>query len=117
MSSYTKIEGLLPMTPHQVLKVWGGERLGQSIGETWEISTLPEGPSLFERTPLHQICEELSYLVKYIDTKDNLSVQVHPNDDYALRVEGQKGKTECWLILESEKDAGIASRRTPRAAR
>jgi mannose-6-phosphate isomerase len=43
--------------------------------------------------------EKFSYfplLIKFIDAKDNLSIQVHPADEYALRVEGEYGKTEMW---------------------
>ncbi|MDH5580416.1 MAG: class I mannose-6-phosphate isomerase [Bdellovibrionales bacterium] len=107
MSNYLKTEGLLLLSPHLVSKVWGGQRFGKGIGETWEISSLEQGPSLFNETPLNEICAELSYLVKYIDTQDNLSVQVHPDDEYALRVENQRGKTECWLVLEAEPKAGL----------
>lgn len=40
-------------------------------------------------------------LIKFIDAKNNLS-QVHPDDEYALRVEGEYGKTEMWYVLEAE---------------
>ena len=42
-------------------------------------------------------------LNKIIKAEDTLSVQVHPNDDYAKRVENSNGKTECWYILEAKK--------------
>ncbi|MFZ8933263.1 MAG: hypothetical protein ACO2ZP_05125, partial [Bacteriovoracaceae bacterium] len=71
MSNYSKNEGLLLLTPHLVPKVWGGQRFGKDIGEKWEISSLTQGPSLFNEIPLSEICSDLSYLVKYIDTTDN----------------------------------------------
>ncbi len=47
-------------------------------------------------------------LIKLIDAKDNLSVQVHPNDEDAARLEnGELGKTEMWYVMEAEKGAGI----------
>ena len=44
--------------------------------------------------------------VKFIDAKQDLSVQVHPSDDYALQNENQYGKTEAWYILDCDDDAG-----------
>ncbi len=46
-------------------------------------------------------------LIKFIDAKDNLSVQVHPSDEYALKHENSFGKTEMWYIVEAEQGAGI----------
>ena len=42
-----------------------------------------------------------------IDAKDNLSVQVHPDNEYALRVEGEYGKTEMWYIVDCEPGAKL----------
>lgn len=109
------------LTPHLVTKVWGGEKLAKlkglsgnkeilPLGETWEVSRHGDGPSLFENGQSLEnnlSFDELPYLVKFIDTTDNLSIQVHPDDEYAARVEKSSGKTECWLILESEPQAGI----------
>src|SRR5690554_3543373 len=101
------MELLLRLKPAVSFKIWGGKKLGavkrvQSagpVGETWEISSHPEGPSrlALNNAPLNELVE-LPYLVKYIDTKDHLSIQAHPDDEYAQENEGQKGKTECWLI-------------------
>lgn len=44
-------------------------------------------------------------LIKFIDAKDNLSIQVHPSDDYALSHEGQYGKTEMWYVVDCAEDA------------
>ena len=46
-------------------------------------------------------------LIKLIDAKQNLSVQVHPDDAYARRVEGEPGKTECWYILDCDEGAEL----------
>lgn len=107
------------LTPSLVSKVWGGSRLetirGLSetpiagpIGETWEVSTHADGPCKVGEDLLKNLLSRpLDYLVKFIDTKDYLSVQVHPNDEYAARVENSSGKTECWLILDAGEGDGI----------
>ena len=46
-------------------------------------------------------------LIKFIDAKQNLSIQVHPDDEYAMRVEGEYGKTEAWYILDCDPDAEL----------
>jgi mannose-6-phosphate isomerase len=107
------------LTPFISRKIWGGLKLEQihqgtrsandfPIGETWEVSTHPEGESFFKDSgeKLGQLLN-LNFLIKFIDTGDDLSVQVHPGDEYALLNEGQKGKSECWLILSNEPGAGI----------
>lgn len=76
------------------------------VGETWEISTLKDSSSFLGSHALSELCE-LNYLVKFIDTSANLSVQVHPDDEYARVHENSSGKTECWIILESAADSGV----------
>ena len=89
------------LSPIVVRKIWGGKKLeamkglvssekAEPIGETWEI---------FE--------EHLPYLAKFIDTSDELSIQVHPGDEYARIHENSSGKTECWIILEANPGEGI----------
>jgi len=51
--------------------------------------------------------EKFPLLIKYIDANSNLSVQVHPNDEYAKKNENDNGKTEMWYIVECAKDAKI----------
>ena len=51
--------------------------------------------------------ENFPILIKLIDAKDNLSVQVHPDNDYALRVEGEYGKTEMWYIVDCDEGAEL----------
>ena len=108
MALLEKLEPLL------LEKIWGGQKLKayknsldfKNIGESWEVSTLKEGNSLINGEKLGSICS-LNYVVKLIDTSENLSIQVHPKDDYAKINENSKGKTECWLILAAEEGAGI----------
>ena len=115
--------------------LWGGTRLKTDFGkitdkekaaESWELSTHPDGESIvsgaeFDGMPLSQYIKanggdecigtraaEFDFfpiLIKLIDAKDNLSIQVHPNDEYAMRVEGEYGKTEMWYIVDCEDDA------------
>lgn len=116
--------------------IWGGERLKSSYGkavdltplaETWECSVHPDGPSVvasgsFAGRSLAEVLAEhpaflgsspssadgLHILVKLIDAKRDLSVQVHPDDAYAFREEGgQQGKTEMWYVLEAEPGASL----------
>ena len=97
------------------------------LAETWECSTHPDGPSyvvsgefggqelakvlraypeyLGER---HKGENTLPILIKFIDAKKDLSVQVHPTDEYAQENEnGQLGKTEMWYVLEAEPGASL----------
>lgn len=108
---------LIKLKPHIVCKIWGGERLvslkslslKESVGESWEVSVLPEGESKVQDKKLSQVvvAKLLPYLIKLIDTSDYLSVQVHPDEIYAKQFENSQGKTECWLILDAASDAGI----------
>lgn len=106
------------LRPYLVEKIWGGSKLSKikrlekgelPLGETWEVSCLKTGPSFTSEGPLdQQVTEErLPYLIKFIDTSDNLSVQVHPDDEYAGKHKLGNGKSECWLILDAEEGAGI----------
>ena len=114
--------------------IWGGTRLkeaynkdfdGDRLAETWELSCHPDGPStimngeyagktLAEYLEIKgkgvlgsncQIFQEFPILIKFIDAKGNLSIQVHPNNVYALKNEHQYGKTEVWYVLEAGPDA------------
>ena len=105
---------IIKLNPFIRQRVWGGTKLKQYknlntdkiVGETWEVSTHKDGESFIGDTGLSELCS-LSYLVKFIDTSANLSIQVHPDEAYAQEHEDSKGKTECWLILEAEESAGI----------
>jgi mannose-6-phosphate isomerase len=103
------------ITPLLVQKPWAGKFLGefyksksQDIGEAWLLSTIKEGESTVGGRKLSEaLGHPLKFVVKIIDAKESLSVQVHPNDEWAMKLENSKGKTECWLILESEPNAGV----------
>lgn len=101
------------------------------LAETWECSVHPDGPSTvasgeYKSELLSQLLSEkpeylgskvtdqtLPVLIKFIDAKRDLSVQVHPDDEYArtheLTDEGlpEKGKTEMWYVLEAEEGASL----------
>ncbi|MGN0162262.1 MAG: type I phosphomannose isomerase catalytic subunit [Candidatus Ornithomonoglobus sp.] len=114
--------------------IWGGRRLITDFGkettldkaaESWELSTHPDGESIVKDgiskgLKLSEYIAEngrecigsraaafdfFPILIQLIDAKDSLSIQVHPNDEYALRVEGEYGKTEMWYIVDCEPDA------------
>lgn len=114
--------------------LWGGTRLRDEYGkkidltplaETWECSVHPDGPSVIANgefkgqtlsTVLKQHPEylgtkvkngELPVLVKFIDAKQDLSVQVHPDDAYAKEHEGDNGKTEMWYVIDAEEGASL----------
>jgi len=113
--------------------LWGGTRLKSLYGknidlsplaETWECSVHPDGASLIvsgkhkgmslksviEQNPEYlgeNNSEGFPVLVKLIDAEKDLSVQVHPDDDYALIHENQKGKNEMWYVLEAEEDSSL----------
>lgn len=116
--------------------IWGGNRLTRSFGmdspydktaEAWVLSCHPDGENEIEngvfagRTLSDVLSNEgkswlgtngsafsfFPVLIKLIDAKDNLSVQVHPSDAYALEHENQYGKTEAWYILDCDDDAEI----------
>ena len=109
--------------------LWGGERLAEAFGketdvrplaESWELSfhrdgltRLPDGRTLAEAVSEAELGENVTdfeffpLLVKFIDAKQSLSVQVHPSDEYALAHENSYGKTEMWYIVDADEDAGI----------
>lgn len=103
---------------------WGKKAPTPNIAECWELSCNPEGPSLIASgenagKPLMDVATKEDFgskvarfaffpvLIKLIDAADNLSVQVHPSDDYALKNENQYGKTEMWYVISAEKGAGL----------
>lgn len=116
------------LTPYFRPKIWGGRKLktifnydipdGQ-VGEAWVISgykddasTVTDGDfkgqslrTLYHNHPElfgHPKSKEFPLLVKFLDANDNLSVQVHPDDDYARKVEHDRGKTESWYVLQAD---------------
>ena len=108
--------------------IWGGNKLRgygketdkDRIAESWELSftnggeaKIYDGREMSEAFPKDtwgDACQKFHafpVLTKFIDAKDNLSVQVHPSDAYALENEGQFGKTEMWYVVDAEEGAGL----------
>jgi len=114
--------------------LWGGNRFAQRYNrintpkvcaESWEISDRPEGMSVvvngdYKGRTLHQLVKSMKHdllghkinsdrfplLIKMIDAKKDLSVQVHPNDNNA-HLTGGEAKTEMWYVLDAEPNAMI----------
>lgn len=125
--------------------LWGGTRLKteynkqinmEPLAETWECSVHPDGPSLvingeFAGETLDKVLSKhpeymgtkvdrtngFPILVKFIDAEKDLSVQVHPDDEYARKYEHQNGKTEMWYVMDAKPGAslvyGFAHKVTP----
>ncbi|VUW95920.1 putative mannose-6-phosphate isomerase GmuF [Streptococcus constellatus] len=114
-------------------KIWGGTKLrdefgyeipSNKVGEYWAISAHPHGVSTikngrFAGMGLDQLYAEhrelfgnssepvFPLLTKILDANDWLSVQVHPDDRYAMEHEGELGKTECWYVIAADEGAEI----------
>lgn len=126
----------MKLTPPCKDYLWGGTRLKtdygkvtdlEKVAESWELSchkdgcsviangefsgmTLPEYIEKQGKGVLGEDCKSFEYfpiLVKLIDAKQSLSVQVHPNNEYAMRVEGEYGKTEMWYIVDCDPGAEL----------
>lgn len=116
--------------------IWGGSKLKTEYSletecdiaaEAWMLSchkdgsgvvingefankTLPEVLNIWGKAALGEKAENFAYfplLIKLIDAKQKLSVQVHPNDEYALKNEGEYGKTEMWYVVDCEEGAQL----------
>ena len=112
--------------------LWGGRRLvdefgidgGETCAEAWTLSAHPDGSSTVVngefagKTFAEVINPQLSgtncrrfdafpILIKFIDALENLSVQVHPPDDYALAHEGQLGKSEMWYVIDAQENSRL----------
>lgn len=123
---------LIFLTPIYKQMIWGGERLKNifeeidinQIGETWVVASLGndqsivsngifQGLTLSELYSMHNELfgyfpsENFPLLIKYIDAKSNLSIQVHPDDSHALNLENCTGKSEFWLVLEADDKAEL----------
>ena len=114
-------------------RIWGGRNLESfnfsipqgNIGEAWVIAAHNNGSSkitngdlagltlkeAYEKHPTlftEKVYEKFPLLIKILDASDNLSVQVHPEDDYARENEnGELGKTECWYVLDAKEGAKL----------
>lgn len=122
------------LTPVFKEMIWGGNRLktdfrynipSEHTGECWAISAHRNGESIvsdgtFKGQTLSKLFHEhrelfgniegkvFPLLIKIIDAKADLSIQVHPDDEYAkVHENGSLGKTECWYVLDCEEDSKI----------
>lgn len=121
----------LKTDPYFAYRIWGGRTLKERydkpipdgpIGESWEVSDHPDGlckiaNGEYAGLTLSQCAEKAGrmelfgtegkfpLLIKILDARDILSVQVHPTDEYAHRVEGEEGKTEAWVVLHAQPGA------------
>ena len=117
--------------------IWGGSKIHEllhkdtgtlpRVAESWEVSTHPAGKSIVENgafrgKTLNEYFDQIGWgtagryaarnhqlpiLIKYIDAKESLSIQVHPNDKYARKHEGDNGKNEMWFVLAADEGAFI----------
>lgn len=116
--------------------LWGGNRLREEFGkvsdadkiaESWELACHKDGSSILksgadagqnlqEYLDQHGTaflgtncagCETVPVLIKLIDAKQDLSIQVHPDDAYAMAAEGEPGKTEMWYIVDCTPGAAL----------
>ena len=107
----------------------GLEPTNEPIGESWEVSAVPSSTSIisngcYEGRDLISVINEnpedilgkavnekykgkLPLLVKFIDAKRDLSIQVHPNDEMAMREHGKMGKSEMWYIIKADEGAHL----------
>ena len=129
-----KTREIIKLKPVFKEMVWGGSRMrdyfgyeipGEDTGEAWVVSAHPQGDCQIaegsfagktlswlwrEHRELFGNAEgdEFPLLVKFIDAREDLSIQVHPDDEYARAHEnGARGKTECWYILDCEENTDI----------
>ena len=107
----------------------GLEPSDEPIGESWEVSAVPSSPSIISNgewagRDINSVISEypeqilgkevnkkyngqFPLLAKFIDAKQDLSIQVHPNDEMAMREHGQRGKSEMWYIIKADKDSHL----------
>lgn len=131
-----KPDPIIKLAPAFKDYLWGGTKLRDvfgkqcdfdTIAESWELSAHPAGNCMVAsgrhkglsfskyleivgKAVLSWKCAPLQtfpLLIKFIDAKQNLSVQVHPNDDYALENESEYGKNEMWYVIDAEPGAGL----------
>lgn len=124
------------LNPFFTHNIWGGTRLredfgyeieGNDIGECWGIAAHPNGESIvrdgalagMKLSEVWKTCPELfgkrdtsqelfPLLIKIIDAKDDLAIQVHPDDEYAkIHENGALGKMECWYILDCKENSSL----------
>ena len=116
--------------------IWGGDNLvknfgkeydGEILAESWELSSHQDGSSIIDNGDFYgksfsqflseskdniigenyENSSDFPVLIKFIDAKQSLSIQVHPDDEYARKNENDNGKNEMWYIVDATKDAYI----------
>ena len=128
----------LKFAPIFKYRIWGGEKLKNSlnkqytedsIGESWEISNVPNDVSIvvngnLKGTSLTDLMNtykddflgtkvfkkfgtDFPLLIKFIDAKTDLSIQVHPNDEIAKQRKNSFGKNEMWYVMEADQEAEL----------
>ena len=127
------MDSILFLSAPLIERIWGSNYFKDELnrtdkdtlyGEMWSVSALSEASSIilngtykdktlkevYENNPSlfnNALANGFPILIKIIATSDDLSVQVHPDDDYANKVENQNGKTEGWLILKAKENSQI----------
>lgn len=122
------MNNVIKLSPVVKSYLWGGNYFQKFnkgnqdvISELWELSIREDDSSYLFGTSTKIIdvltkddfgpnCDGFPYfpvLIKLIDARDDLSVQVHPSDDYALNNEGSFGKSEMWYIIDSDEGSGL----------
>ncbi len=125
----------LKLSPAVKEIIWGGNKLKtdyaksapfDKLAESWELTVRPDGMNVIENgefagTTLGDFIDKVGIqvikqgydgdrfplLIKFIDARDRLSIQVHPSDEYSLKNENEFGKTEVWYIVEADEGAEL----------
>lgn len=114
--------------------IWGGNRLKNeynkvsslnNIAESWELTVRPDGMNIidggeFDGLTMEEYINKNGFsvvtdkemdrfplLIKFIDAEDNLSIQVHPDDEYGMKTANSLGKTEMWYIIDAKPGAKL----------
>lgn len=123
---------VIKLEPAIKTNIWGGnyfQQFGKGVNEVraaecWELSMFPGSSSIIvsgenkgktleevltekDVGPIQKKFPYFPILIKLIDARDNLSIQVHPSDEYALKNENSFGKSEMWYILSADEGAGL----------
>ncbi|MBO4987908.1 MAG: cupin domain-containing protein [Lachnospiraceae bacterium] len=130
------VEPFVKLEPSYKDYLWGGNRLREQfnkqceydvIAESWELSAHPDGQSVvasgkYEGMLFGEFLKKIGneslgwkfqsfrsfpLLIKLIDARDDLSIQVHPDDEYALEYEDEYGKSEMWYVIDCTDDSYI----------
>ena len=130
------VEPFVKLEPAYKDYLWGGSRLREQFGkeceydviaESWELSAHPDGQSVvasgkYEGMLFGEFLKKIGneslgwkfqsfrsfpLLIKLIDARDDLSIQVHPDDEYALEYEDEYGKSEMWYVIDCTDDSYI----------